>query len=281
MDELAVCLRAWRDRLDPAELGLHRGSRRKARGLRREEVADLAGVSVNYLARLEQGRATHPSVSVLEPLARALRLTDEERIHLFRLAGHGPSCGSGGMRRHLTPGVQRVLDRLGDVPVLVCDAAWDVVALNPLATALLGEELHPSGERPNALWRHFTGQPSRIAFTPEARATFEASSVADLHASVGCHPHDPRLRELVDDLLAASPDFVRLWEARPMDVLAAARKTVVHPEVGPIELDCDTLTVQGSDLRIVVYTAAPGSDADSKLALLAAVGGQFTSAGTP
>jgi transcriptional regulator with XRE-family HTH domain len=137
VDELADCLRHWRDRLDPAELGLPAG-RRRAPGLRREEVARLAGVSVDYLSRLEQGRAANPSPSVLAALARTLRLTHEERAHLFRVAGH-VETEARRIDRHITPGVQRILDRLADVPVMVVDAAWEIVALNPLATALLGD----------------------------------------------------------------------------------------------------------------------------------------------
>src|SRR5215216_3467032 len=114
--ELAACLRSWRDRLQPAEAGLPSGGARRAPGLRREEVSHLAGVSVDYLARLEQGRAAHPSPSVLATLARALRLSDDERAHLFRVAGHAEPY-PGGMRRHLTPSVQRVMDRLVEVPV--------------------------------------------------------------------------------------------------------------------------------------------------------------------
>ncbi len=284
MEDLADCLRAWRDRLDPAELGLPRGSRRRAPGLRREELADLAGLSVDYLARLEQGRATKPSVSVLEPLARALRLTDAEREHLFRLAGHGTSQGQ--LRRHLSPGVQRVLDRCMDVPVLVIDAGWEIVAINPLGVALLGEELR---ERPNVLRRYFGGDYGRVRHAPGEAVAFEEGAVADLHATLGRHPDDPALLRLVAELRASSPRFAELWEARPVGELVASRKVVHHPEVGPIELDCDTLMVQGCDLRLVMYTAAPGSEAASKVALLSALGcqpfaapaGAATSSGTP
>lgn len=270
-DELAACLRTWRDRLTPAEAGLPAGGPRRAPGLRREEVAHLAGLSVDYLARLEQGRAGHPSPSVLAPLARALRLSDEERTHLFRVAGHAePAAGT--MRRHLTPSVQRVLDRLADVPVMVVDAAWTVVAANPLATALLGDTSGLPPRERNILWRHFTGAPSRLVRTPEEDAAMEAEAVADLHEAFGRHPDDEQLRTLIADLRAVSPRFAELWERRPVASRAAARKTFEHPEVGRLTLDCDVLTVAGSDLRIVVYTAAPGSPDASALALLAAVG---------
>jgi transcriptional regulator with XRE-family HTH domain len=234
-------------------------------------VAQLAGLSLDYLARLEQGRATNPSPSVLAPLARALRLTDAERDHLYRVAGQAPPT-AGGMPRHITPGLQRVLDRLGDVPVLVLDAAWHVIAVNPLGAALLGDLTgEPLRER-NIIWRHFTGAPSRIDRTAEEEAEHEAEAVADLHEALGRHPADPVLRELIDDLRAASPRFAELWEQRPVARRAADRKTFVHPEAGPITLDCDVLSVSGSDLRLVVYTAAAGSPEAEALKLLRAIG---------
>jgi transcriptional regulator with XRE-family HTH domain len=271
MDELAACLRSWRDRLHPSDAGLPTGGTRRAPGLRREEVAHLAGVSVDYIARLEQGRASNPSPSVLAPLARALRLSDEERAHLFRVAGHAePEAGR--MRRHLTPSVQRVLDRLADVPVLVTDAGWEIVAANPLANALLGDVSARKGRERNIAWCQFTDAPSRVVRTPEETAEFEAGVVADLHDAVGRYPADEQLHALVEDLKRASPRFAELWDQRPVAPHSAARKTLLHPEVGEITLDCDVLTVGGSDLRLIVYTAPPDSSDAHALALLGAVG---------
>jgi transcriptional regulator with XRE-family HTH domain len=271
MDELGACLRTWRDRLRPGDVGLPAGGTRRAPGLRREEVAHLTGVSVDYLARLEQGRASNPSPSVLAPLARALRLSDEERAHLFRVAGHAePDAGR--IRRHLTPGVQRVLDRLADTPVIVVDAAWEIVGSNPLAAALLGDVSGRTARDRNIAWRQFTDAPSRVVRTEEETAEFEAQVVADLHDALGRHPGDERLRTLIDDLQGASPRFAELWAQRPVAPHASARKTLRHPEVGLITLDCDVLTVAASDLRLIVYTAPPGSDDARALALLGAVG---------
>jgi transcriptional regulator with XRE-family HTH domain len=271
MDELGACLRTWRDRLRPGDVGLPAGGTRRAPGLRREEVAHLTGVSVDYLARLEQGRASNPSPSVLAPLARALRLSDEERAHLFRVAGHAEP-DTGRIRRHLTPGVQRVLDRLGDTPVLVVDAAWEIVAANPLADALLGDVSGGTARDRNIAWRQFTDAPTRVVWTAEESAKFEAHVVADLHEALGRHPGDEPLCTLIDDLQSASPRFAALWAQRPVARHASARKTLRHPEVGLITLDCDVLTVAGSDLRLIVYTAPPGSDDARALALLDAVG---------
>jgi transcriptional regulator with XRE-family HTH domain len=270
MDELADCLRHWRDRLDPVELGLPAG-RRRAPGLRREEVARLAGVSADYLARLEQGRAHNPSVSVLAALARTLRLTHDERAHLFRVAGHvEPEAGR--IDQHITPGVQRVLDRLADVPVMVVDATWEIVALNPPATALLGDLTAGTARDRNILWRHFTGEHSRLVRTEAETAASEAESVADLRAAAARYPEDDRLRRLIADLRAVSPRFDELWARTSVGRRASGRKAFEHPEVGLVTLDCDVLTVQDSDLRLVVYTAAPGSPDANALALLGAVG---------
>jgi transcriptional regulator with XRE-family HTH domain len=271
MDELAACLRSWRDRLQPEDAGLPAGGTRRAPGLRREEVAHLAGVSVDYLARLEQGRASNPSPSVLAPLARALRLSDDERAHLFRVAGHAePDAGR--IRRHVTPSVQRVLDRLADVPVLVVDAGWDIVAANALANALLGDVSGLTGRERNIAWAQFTDAPSRVVRTAEETAEFEDGVVADLHDALGRYPDDEPLRSLIDDLKRASPRFAERWERRPVAPHSTARKTLLHPEVGEITLDCDVLTVGGSDLRLIVYTAPPGSSDARALALLGALG---------
>jgi transcriptional regulator with XRE-family HTH domain len=266
-DDLAGCLRSWRDRLDPAEVGLPAGNRRRAPGLRREELAQLAGLSVDYLARLEQGRAVNPSPSVLAPLARALRLTDAEVAHLYRVAGHAEP-GAGRINRHLTPGVQRVLDRLADVPVVVLDPGWTVVALNAMARALLGEAVEGS----NVARKVFSGEPSLFERDAAEQARLEAEAVADLHDAAGRYPEDEELRRLVDDLRRESPRFAELWAARPVAVRAADRKTLVHPEAGRITVDCDVLTVQGSNLRLLVYTAQPGSPDADALALVAAIG---------
>lgn len=260
MDELATCLRTWRDRLTPAEPA---SGRRRAPGLRREEVARLAGVSVDYLARLEQGRASAPSPSVLAALARALRLSGDERDHLFRVGGQAPP-GAGRIDRRITPGVQRLLDRFADVPVIVMDPAGTPVARNALARALHGDD-----DR-NILLRHFSGEPSRVVRTLEEIERMESEAVADLHEAAGRYPDDEPLNELIDHLLAISPRFAELWERRPVARHVADRKTIDHPELGPITLDCDVLSVARSDLRVIVYSAAPGSPDERALRSLVA-----------
>ena len=248
MDDLGASLRAWRDRLTPPRAG----TTRRAPGLRRQEVAARAGVSVGYLTRLEQGRATNPSPLVLEALARALELSPDERELVFRLARQQPPAGER-MNRTITPGVQRLLDRLSDLPVTVYDAAWEPVAANRLAIALFGP---PRG---NLARRHFQGERGRVVRGPEETARLEAEMVGELHAAAARWPTDPELHALIDELKATSTRFAELWETRPAAVHAADRKTIDHPEAGRITLDCDVMHVHGCDLRIVVFSAAPGT----------------------
>jgi hypothetical protein len=198
---------------------------------------------------------------VLGALARSLRLSEPEEAHLYRVAGQAPP-GPGTIERELTPTVRRMLDRLADVPVIVFDATWSVVAANPLADALLGE---PDG---NIVWRHFTGAPSRVLRGSADDAVFEVEVVADLHDALGRYPDDEPLRRLIADLSAVSSRFAELWERRPVARRKSDRKTIAHPELGPLTVDCDVLTVSGSDLRLVVYTAAPGSPDAEALARL-------------
>ena len=275
VSELGQALRGWRDRSTPAEVGLPAGGQRRAAGLRREELALLAGVSADYITRLEQGRAASPSAQVLAALARALQLSGAESQHLFTLAGQPPPA-AGHITASLTPGVQRLLDQL-DAAVSLYDAAWNLVAWNPLWAALMGDPSVRRGPDRNVMWRHFAGQPGRVTHTPQQQAAFEASAVADLRSATARYPEDASLRRLVADLRAVSSRFAALWDARGVGVHQADRKTVQHPEVGPVTLDCDVLTVPGSDLRIVVYTAAPGSDAADRLKLLAVIGTQAMS----
>ncbi len=271
--ELGAALRAWRDRLTPAEAGLPSNGTRRAPGLRREELALLAGMSADYVTRLEQGRASAPSVQVLIALARALRLSDAEREHLFVLAGQ-PEPGRGIMPTHLTPGLQRLLDQLSGTPVSVYDAGWTLLAWNPLWAALVGDPSRSRGRDRNVLWRYFTGPPGRVSHTPDDEPRFEASAVADLRAAAARYPRDAGLRDLVAGLRSASSRFARLWDGRDVGTHERDRKTIHHPELGPVTVDCDVLTVQGSDLRVVAFTAPPGSEDADKLRLLAVLGTQ-------
>ncbi|GAB2832428.1 helix-turn-helix transcriptional regulator [Streptomyces daliensis] len=271
--EFGRAVRRWRDRIPPEAAGLPAGGQRRAAGLRREELALLAGISVDYVTRLEQGRASHPSTQIVEALARALRLTGTERAHLFQLAGLAPP-GPETVPAHLTPGVQRLLDRLTGTPVAVYDAAWTLLVANPPYVALMGDTSGQRGNERNGVWRNFVGQGSRVRHTPEDRRAFEAKLVADLRTAAARYPADQRLRRLIADLRAHSERFAELWDSGAVGHHEATRKTVDHPRVGAVTLDCDVLTVTGSDLRIMVYTAEPGTEDASRLALLTVLGTQ-------
>ena len=272
-NELGGALRHWRDRIDPATVGLPVGRIRRTTGLRREELALLAGISVDYLIRLEQGRATSPSVQVLTALARALRLSEAERRHMFLLARKAEPSGYQ-VTSHLTPVVQRLLDQMVGTPVSVYDAAWTLIAWNALSSALLGDPSGLSGRDRNVLWRHFISPPDRVRHTSEQEARFEKAAIADLRAATVRHPADAGLRSLVADLRNLSSRFARSWDSHEVGTHVVNIKTIHHPDVGPLVLNCDVLTAPGSDLRIVIHTAAPGTAAADKLRLLQVTGTQ-------
>jgi transcriptional regulator with XRE-family HTH domain len=267
--ELGACVRAWRERTTPADVGLPSGGRRRTAGLRREELATLAGLSVDYLVRLEQGRSANPSRQVVASLARALRLTEAERDHLYRLAGHTPP-GPHQMPDHPTPGVQRLLDRL-DAAVSVHDPAWTILAWNPAWAALMGDPSAWSGRERNIVWRAFAGLPTRLIRGDEEARAFKRGTVADLRAVLGRYPQDPALRSLINELNRIE-EFRGLWATAQVAENHSARKTIDHPEVGPLTLDCDVLTVAGSDLRVIAYTAAPGSVDAERFDLVRVIG---------
>ena len=272
--EFGQAVRRWRDRASPGAAGLSSGGRRRASGLRREELALLAGISADYLTRLEQGRASAPSAQVVEALARGLRLAGPEREHLYRLAGLAPP-GPEVVPAFITPSVHRLLDRLAGVPVAVYDAAWTLLLANAPYAALMGDPFGWRGNGRNGVWRNFIlPETSRVRQSPQARREFEAALVADLRAAAASYPADRQLRRLISDLRAGSQRFAELWDSGAVGRHEAARKTIDHPAAGELTLDCDVLTVRGSDLHIMMYTAEPGTIDAGRLALVAVLGTQ-------
>jgi transcriptional regulator with XRE-family HTH domain len=265
--EFGATLRSWRDRLPPEEVGLSAGVRRRARGLRRQEVAQLAGVSLDYLVQLEQGRATGPSPQVLAALSRALRLSEAERGHLFRLAGQ-PVPDESYIRDTLPDNVRRLVEQLAASPAAVYDIRWNPIAWNALWIAVMDDPLDRPERQRNMAWRYFTGLPVRVVRSARERLEYEEAIVADLRWSFGRYPGDHRLAQLIADLRDASPRFRSLWEARRVGVYEQERKTIHHPELGLLHLDCGILTTHRKDLRVVVYTAVPGSDSARQLDML-------------
>ncbi|WP_431876786.1 helix-turn-helix domain-containing protein [Amycolatopsis sacchari] len=278
--DLGRALHAWRDRTKPAEVGLPDDGHRRAPGLRREELAQLAGLSVDYIVRLEQGRSTKPSPQVLSTLARALRLTTAEREHLFVLAGQAVP-GPGQVSDHVPAGVQRLLDRLTSTPLSVYDAAWNLITWNPLWAALFGNPPTPHDFRSNAVWWSFVeppaGYPHAVSREPGHRAAF----VSDLRAAAARYPKDAGLAALIAELRTRSDDFAALWDSGVVGVHEPLTKTVRHATIGEITLDCDILAALGTDLRIMAFTAAEGSETAERLRLLEVIGVQaLTAAGT-
>jgi transcriptional regulator with XRE-family HTH domain len=261
--ELGGFLRSRRARLQPADVGLAPGARRQTPGLRREEVALLAGMSVDYYIRLEQGRGPHPSDQILTALGDALRLTGDERAYLLRLADPAPTPPS--RSQDVPDSVLRLLERLDDVPAMVIDACYDVLAWNRMLTALIGDLSAVPARQRNRLRRLFEG-PDAAA---PSRLELARQIVADLRAA-GHYPDDPDVRRLVDELNAESPQFAELWAAREISVQRTLSKRTVHPVVGELELDCEVLAIPGRSQRLIMYTAAPGTPSHQALRRLRA-----------
>ncbi|MBR7676808.1 helix-turn-helix transcriptional regulator [Streptomyces daliensis] len=269
--ELADFLRRCRTRLTPAAVGLPQGARRRTPGLRREEVAQLAGMSTDHYTRLEQARGSRPSRQMLAAVARALRLTSDERDHLFHLAGEEPPRDRADTE-HVRPGLLLVLDRLTDSPAQVVNDRGDVLAQNALAKALHGDaSARPAAER-NAVWRYFTNPAARELFPPEDRDGAARAAVADLRAAYARRRDDARLAGLVRRLRARSEEFAALWDGHEVAVRRSAVKRFQHPVVGLMELDCEVLLNPVHDQRLVLYTARPGSESHERLELLRVVG---------
>lgn len=271
MNDLGVALRTWRDRVSPADVGLPPGADRRSPGLRREELAALAGISVDYLVRLEQGRARNPSRQVLAALARALRVNEAERDVLFRAAGVTPPQ-AGTVSTHVSPGVHRVLDRLRDTPVAVYTAAWDFVQSNALWNALFSGETPRTGRDANLVWRAFTAADVPVEWGEGEEDAFRRDLAADLHTAQSAYPEDPHLAAFIADLRQESAEFDAVWREWDVSRQPSRPKRVRSAAVGTVTLDCDILTTHDTDLRIVVYTAAPGSEDAGKLDLLRVVG---------
>ncbi|MFJ2647553.1 helix-turn-helix domain-containing protein [Streptomyces sp. NPDC087420] len=269
--QLADFLRARREALRPADVGLGPGVRRRTAGLRREEVAALATMSTDYYARLEQQRAPQPSPVLLLSLARALRLTLDERDHLFRLAGqHIPERHAAS--EHVSPALLRMLDRLYDTPAQVMTDLGETLAQNRLARALFGDFEHRTGAARSCVYRWFTEPGARSGYAVEEQREESRVMVADLRAALVRRGQDPRSRALVARLRAESDEFAGIWADHEVGVLRGRRKRISHPEVGVVELDCQALIEESRSQVLAVFTAAPGTQAQRRLELLSVVG---------
>ncbi|MBC9713497.1 helix-turn-helix domain-containing protein [Streptomyces sp. TRM66268-LWL] len=267
---LAEFLRSRRARLRPDELGLPEQGHRRVPGLRREELAMLAGVSVDHYVRLEQGRTLHYSAAVLDAVAGALRLDEDERQHLYRLAR--PSTTSGRPREQIVqPGLQRLLDSMTDVPAYIVGRRVDVLAWNALAAALITDFGTLTAQDCNFARLVFTDESIKELFCDWHRKADDV--VAYLRLDAGRHPDDPRLADLVAELQEASPYFCRLWAEYPVRDKTRGHYWFRHPVVGDLELAYETLRVADDpDQALITYTVAAGSPSETSLRLLAAIG---------
>lgn len=273
--ELADFLRGRRERITPADAGLPAGSRRRTPGLRREEVAQLAFISTEYYTRLEQARAPHPSREVLAQIARALRLSDAERDHLHHLAGTPPGPPPG-PSREVRQSIVDLLHRLPQAAAIVLSAAYEVIAWNDPAAALL-EDFSALPRRDRNLVRRAFLEPRRDGtrlYSVSDADEFARTAAQHLRGAAGRYPGDPELTALIDELLTGSAEFAELWAAHEVTARPTLCKTFDHPLVGLVTVNCDVLDITDRDQRVVIYTAAPGSPSEEALRLLSVVGTQ-------
>lgn len=268
--ELAAFLRTRRERLSPRDVGLPDGQRRRTPGLRRQEVAQLAGLSVDYYIRLEQARGPRPSRHVLSALARAFMLTTDEREYLFRVAGEEPSPAQ--VPSHEVPAsIRYLIDVMPETPAYVVSATYDILAWNRLATFFVGDlSRFAEGDRNMVRWMFARPADDRY-WDDEHALAFTRSVVADLRAAYARYPRDRSIAALTGELLALSPHFAAMWAEHEVGGRHPLVKSVDHPLTGPIEFECQVLQIADTDQRLIAYVAAPGSATQLAFRRLAAL----------
>ncbi|GAB1339836.1 helix-turn-helix transcriptional regulator [Streptomyces sp. E-15] len=234
-------------------------------------MAQLAGMSVDYYTRLEQSRGPRPSRQMLTALARALRLTEDERDHLFHLTGREPPRREA-TSAHVRPGLLLVLDRLHDTPAMVATDCGEILAQNALSRALSGDVLARPPRGRNMIRRFFLDPAAQELFPPEDRPARAREHVAGLRAVASARPTDPEPADLVAELRSASAEFAHLWDEHEVAVRRAATKRFRHPAIGDLELDCEVLVNSDHNQQLVIHTARPGTESYERLQLLRVVG---------
>lgn len=272
-DALAAFLRHRREALQPEDVGLHRGPRRRTGGLRREEVAVLCHMSTDYYARLERGTGPQPSEQMLAAIAQGLHLSLSERDHVFRLAGHTPPA-RGASSEHIGPGLLRIFDRLSDTPAEIVTEIGETLRQTPTGIALTGDASRLTGDARSIGYRWFTDPGARAAYPPDEQEVLSRVYAAGLRELVTMRGAGSRPARLADRLLARSPEFAEMWARQEIGIHPPEIKRFRHPEVGALELSCQTLLDPEQSHRLLVYTAAPGSESAEKLQLLAVIGAQ-------
>ncbi|MCI3278631.1 helix-turn-helix transcriptional regulator [Streptomyces cylindrosporus] len=270
---LAAFLRTRREALQPADVGFPAGHRRRTPGLRREEVAVLCQMSTDYYSRLERGRGPRPSEQMIASIARGLRLTLDERDHLFVLAGHNAPARAT-RSDHVNAGMMRILDRLQDTPAQIVTGIGETLVQTPLAVALLGDQTHFTGPERSLFHRWFTDPGERGRYVPEDHATHSRVYVAQLRAVAAREGSGSRADLLARELRTASPEFAALWARHEVGVTYTNRKGIIHPELGRISLYCQTLVDPDQSQSLLVFTATPGTEDHDKLQLLSVIGSQ-------
>lgn len=270
---LAEFLRSRREALQPEDVGLPRGPRRRTNGLRREEVATLCHMSTDYYSRLERERGPQPSSQMLASMALGLHLSLDERDHLFRLAGQNPPA-RGGAGAHISPGLLRILDRLNDTPAEIVTELGETLRQTPMAVALTGDTTRYTGAARSAGYRWFTDPAARDRYAPEEHAFLSRMYASGLREIVTLRGPDSRAAQLADLLLTQSEEFRRVWDDHEIGVRPHDVKHFIHPEVGALELTCQRLIDPDQAHSLLVYTAIPGSESHDKLSLLSVIGTQ-------
>lgn len=270
---LAEFLRHRREVLQPEDVGLPRGARRRTSGLRREEVASLCHMSTDYYSRLERERGPRPSESMISAIAQGLHLSLDERDHLFRLAGHHPPA-RGAAGEHITPGLLRIFDRLQDTPAEIVTELGETLRQTPLGVALTGDLTRYSGPSRSIGYRWFTDPATRRLYAPEDHAFLSRLFASGLREVVTLRGPGSRAAHLADLLLARSDEFREVWGHHEVGIRPRELKHFVHPELGALELTCQNLLEPTQSHALLVYTAVPGSESYEKLQLLSVVGAQ-------
>lgn len=267
--QFAEFLRIRRQALTPHDVGLPTGPRRRTAGLRREEVAALAMISTDYYSRMEQQRGSQPSAEVVSALARALRLSLDERDHLFRLAGHNAPARTS-VSDHVSPAMMRILDRLQDTPAQAMSALGETLVQTPAARALLGDETRHEGMARSVLYRWFTDPQSRRIYPDEDHAAIGRSYVAAARLGYVRDGPGSRAARIVEHLLDCSLEFAACWKQHDVQLPHELSKRVVHPTLGVLDLHCQVLHDIAQLHTLLVFTAEPGTASHAKLAALGA-----------
>jgi len=271
--QLADFLRRRREDLLPEDVGFATGNRRRVAGLRRTEVASLAGMSADYYTRLEQARGPQPSTQMLDALARALRLNPDERDHLYRLGGQN-APGRTRLDTYVAPQLQRVLDCLNDTPALVLSSLAETLVQNDLAAALFGDRSGLTGLARSGIYRWFTDASERAVYPADYHPRQSRAHVASLRLAYGRAGADSRAGRLARALEKESAAFVDLWRRHDVAPRFDEHKTLLHPTVGELDLDCQALLTEDQSQTLLILSAAPRTEAAEKLALLRVLGHQ-------